>query len=34
LKTGESLHFNSGVRHKLRNIGKKKAELLVIIYTP
>ena len=34
LKEGESLHFNSGIRHKLRNIGKKKAELLVVIYTP
>lgn len=34
LKEGQSLHFNSGIRHKLRNIGKKKAELLVVIYTP
>jgi quercetin dioxygenase-like cupin family protein len=34
LKQGESLHFNSGTRHKLRNIGDKKAELLVVIYTP
>jgi quercetin dioxygenase-like cupin family protein len=34
LKEGESLHFNSGIRHKLRNIGKKKAELLVVIFTP
>ena len=34
LKAGESLHFNSGIRHKLRNVGKKKAELLVVIYTP
>lgn len=34
LKEGESLHFNSGIRHKLRNIGNKKAELLVVIYTP
>jgi transcriptional regulator with XRE-family HTH domain len=34
LKAGESLHFNAGIRHKLRNIGKKKAELLVVIYTP
>jgi len=34
LKEGESVHFNSGIRHKLRNIEKKKAELLVIIYTP
>jgi transcriptional regulator with XRE-family HTH domain len=34
LKKGQSLHFNSGIRHKLRNIGKKEAELLVVIYTP
>jgi len=31
---GESLHFNSGIRHKLRNIGKEKAELIVVIYGP
>jgi quercetin dioxygenase-like cupin family protein len=34
LKPGQSLHFNSGVRHKLKNIGRKKAELLVVIYVP
>jgi quercetin dioxygenase-like cupin family protein len=34
LKEGQSLHFNSGVRHKLKNVGQKKAELLVVIYTP
>lgn len=34
LKTGESLHFNSGIRHKLTNTGKKTAELLVVIYNP
>jgi len=34
LKKGESLHFNSGIRHKLRNVGDKKADLLVVIYTP
>ena len=34
LKVGESLHFNSGIRHKLRNIGKEKAELIVVIYGP
>ncbi len=32
--TGESLHFNSGIRHKLRNIGKEKAEFIVVIYGP
>ena len=34
LNAGESLHFNSGIRHKLTNIGKKTAELLVVIYNP
>lgn len=34
LKAGESLHFDSGIKHKIRNTGNKKAELLVIIYTP
>jgi len=34
LKTGESLHFNSGIRHKMHNTGKEKTELLVILYGP
>jgi mannose-6-phosphate isomerase-like protein (cupin superfamily) len=34
LCTGESLHFNSGIPHKLRNTGGERAELLVVIYTP
>ena len=34
LKEGDTLHFNSGIQHKLTNVGKKKAELLVVIYTP
>ena len=34
LKEGQTLHFNSGIRHKLRNVGKKKAELIVVVYTP
>lgn len=34
LKKGESLHFNSGVKHKLKNIGKKDAELVVVVYSP
>lgn len=34
LKKGDSLHFNSGVRHQLKNIDKIKAELLVVIYSP
>jgi len=32
LKTGDSLHFNSGIRHKMRNVGKENAELLVVVY--
>jgi quercetin dioxygenase-like cupin family protein/DNA-binding Xre family transcriptional regulator len=32
LAKGDSLHFNSGIRHQLRNIGKKTAELIVVIY--
>jgi len=34
LKKGESLHFNSAIRHMLRNAGKEKAELIVVIYGP
>jgi transcriptional regulator with XRE-family HTH domain len=34
LKKGESLHFNSAIRHQLKNIDKKQAELLVVIYGP
>ncbi|UCF94426.1 MAG: cupin domain-containing protein [Desulfobacterales bacterium] len=34
LAEGESLHFNSGIRHKLKNISDKRAELLVVIYSP
>lgn len=31
---GESLHFNSGIRHHLKNIGEADAELIVVIYNP
>ena len=34
LKKGESLHFNSAIKHRLRNTGKTDAELLVVIYSP
>jgi len=34
LKKGDSLHFNSGVKHDLRNIGKADAELVVVVYAP
>ncbi len=34
LKKGETLHFNSGTTHKLRNLSEEEAKLLVVIYTP
>jgi transcriptional regulator with XRE-family HTH domain len=34
LKPGQSLHFNSSIVHKLRNVSAEKAELLVVLYTP
>jgi len=34
LEKGDSLHFNSGIQHKLKNIGKKAAEFIVVIYGP
>ena len=34
LKKGETLHFNSGISHKLRNLSGAEAKLLVVIYTP
>jgi len=34
LKKGETLHFDSGITHKLRNISDEEAKLLVVIYTP
>ncbi|MFC1822008.1 helix-turn-helix domain-containing protein [Thermodesulfobacteriota bacterium] len=34
LKQGESLHFNSSIVHRLRNLGSEKAHLLVVLYTP
>jgi len=34
LKEGDSLHFNSGIRHKLRNLGKETAVLIVVLYVP
>jgi transcriptional regulator with XRE-family HTH domain len=34
LAKDESLHFNSGIRHMLRNVGETEAELLVVIYGP
>ncbi|WP_207678049.1 helix-turn-helix domain-containing protein [Desulfonema magnum] len=34
LEKDDSLHFNSGIKHQLRNIGKETAELIVVIYGP
>jgi transcriptional regulator with XRE-family HTH domain len=34
LAPGQSLHFNSSIVHKLRNISTETAELLVVLYTP
>ena len=34
LKKADSLHFNSGVKHDLRNTGKTDAELIVVVYAP
>ncbi|MEW6674081.1 MAG: cupin domain-containing protein [Thermodesulfobacteriota bacterium] len=34
LAEGDSLHFNSGIRHQLRNISDQQAVLLVVIYGP
>ena len=34
IKKGETLHFDSGITHKLRNLSNEEAKLLVVIYTP
>jgi transcriptional regulator with XRE-family HTH domain len=34
LGPADSLHFNSGISHHMRNIGDEDAELLVVIYNP
>ena len=34
LKAGDSLHFNSAIRHLLRNVGSETAELIVVLYDP
>jgi transcriptional regulator with XRE-family HTH domain len=34
LKKGDSLHFNSSIKHDLRNTGKTEAELIVVVYAP
>ena len=30
----ETVHFNSAIVHRLRNLGKEPAKLIVVIYTP
>jgi len=34
LEQGDSLHFNSGIQHKLKSISDERAELIVVIYSP
>ena len=34
LSPGDSLHFNSGIKHDLRNTGDIDAELIVVVYAP
>jgi quercetin dioxygenase-like cupin family protein len=33
LKTGESIHFNSDVPHKLKSISNEPTRCLVVLYT-
>ena len=34
LHWGESLHFNSGINHKIKNISSTVVELIVVLFTP
>ena len=34
LKQGETIHFDSETKHKLRNISDEQCELIVTLYTP
>jgi quercetin dioxygenase-like cupin family protein len=34
LGEGESIHFNSAIRHQLRNVSELPMELIVVVYTP
>ena len=34
LNPEDSLHFNSSIVHKLRNVSREKAEMVVVLYTP
>ena len=33
LKTGESIHFNSDVPHKLKSLSSEQTQCLVVLYT-
>ena len=34
LDKGDSLHFNSAISHHMKNVGNKRAEMIVVIYGP
>ena len=34
LKVGESIHYNSEIPHKLKNLGDETTKCLVMLYTP
>ncbi|MBU3916543.1 XRE family transcriptional regulator [bacterium] len=34
LKKNDFLHFNSSIKHKMKNISDEKAEMIVVIYSP
>lgn len=34
LGAGDSLHFNSNIRHQMRNPGKTPTEMIVVVYSP
>lgn len=34
LGPADSVHFNSGIQHHMRNVGDEDAELLVVLYDP
>jgi quercetin dioxygenase-like cupin family protein len=34
LEQGDSLHFNSGIQHKMKSVSDEKAELIVVLYSP
>jgi quercetin dioxygenase-like cupin family protein len=34
LQAGDSLHFNSNIRHQMRNPGEVTTEMIVVVYSP